>query len=72
MSPATSLADGVDIRTIQRMPGHADIKQTQRCLDITDENLRRAMTGVWERRRQLRLAVGSGRSEPAEEKAAGE
>ncbi len=51
------LADGVDIRTIQLMLGHADIKQTQRYLNITDEELRKAMTGVWERRRQLR-AVG--------------
>jgi len=39
------------------MLGHADIKQTQRYLNITDEELRKAMTGVWERRRQLR-AVG--------------
>jgi site-specific recombinase XerD len=46
----------VDIRTIQLMLGHADIKQTQR-FNITDEELRKAMTGVWERRRQLR-AVG--------------
>jgi integrase len=52
------LADGVDIRTIQLMLGHADIKQTQRYLNITDEELRKAMTGVWERRRQLR-AVGN-------------
>ena len=51
------LADGVDIRTIQLMLGHADIKQTQRYLNITDEELRKAMTGVWEKRRQLR-AVG--------------
>jgi len=50
-------ADGVDIRTIQLMLGHADIKQTQRYLNITDEELRKAMTGVWERRRQLK-AVG--------------
>jgi integrase len=50
------LSDGVDIRTIQLMLGHADIKQTQRYLNITDEELRKAMTGVWERRRQL-LAV---------------
>ncbi len=49
------------------MLGHADIKQTQRYLNITDEELRRAMTGVWERRRQLRLAVGSIRPEPAED-----
>ena len=48
------LADGVDIRTIQLMLGHADIKQTQWYLNITDEELRKAMTGVWERRRQLR------------------
>ena len=33
------LADGVDIRTIQLMLGHADIKQTQRYLNITDEEL---------------------------------
>jgi len=33
------------------------LKQTQRYLNITDEELRKAMTGVWERRRQLR-AVG--------------
>jgi integrase len=49
------LADGVDIRTIQLMLGHADIKQTQRYLNITDEELRKAMNGVWERRRQLRV-----------------
>ncbi len=51
------LRDGVDIRTIQLMLGHADMKTTQRYLNITDEELRRAMTGMWERRRQLR-AVG--------------
>jgi integrase len=48
------LADGVDIRIIQLMLGHADVRQTQRYLNITDEELRKAMTGVWERRRQLR------------------
>ena len=32
------------------MLGHADIKQTPRYLNITDEELRKAMTGVWERR----------------------
>jgi hypothetical protein len=36
------------------MLGHADIKQAQRHLNITDEELRKAMSGVWERRRQLR------------------
>jgi site-specific recombinase XerD len=29
------------------MLGHADIKQTQRYVNITDEELRKAMTGVW-------------------------
>jgi hypothetical protein len=42
---------------IELMLGHADINQTKRYLNITDEELRKAMTGVWERRRQLR-AVG--------------
>jgi integrase len=51
------LADGVDIRIIQLMLGHSDIKTTQRYLNITDEELRKALTGVWERRRQLK-AVG--------------
>ena len=51
------LADGVDIRIIQLMLGHSDIKTTQRYLNITDEELRKALTGVWERRRQLN-AVG--------------
>jgi len=48
------LADGVDIRNIQLMLGHSDIKTTKRYLNITDEELRKALTGVWERRRQLR------------------
>jgi integrase len=51
------VAAGVDIRIIQLMLGHSDIKTTQRYLNITDEEVRRALTGVWERRRQLR-AVG--------------
>lgn len=49
------LADGVDIRVIQLMLGHSDIKTTQRYLNITDEEMRRALNGVWERRRLLRL-----------------
>ena len=60
------LADGVDIRTIQLMLGHADIKQTQRYLNITDEELRKAMTGVWERRRQLRAVRAVSASEAAQ------
>jgi integrase len=51
------LMDGVDIRIIQLMLGHSDVKTTQRYLNITDEELRKALTGVWERKRQLR-AVG--------------
>jgi site-specific recombinase XerD len=50
----------VDIRTIQLVLGHADIKQTQRYLNITDEELRKAMTGVWERRRLLKAVGQSG------------
>jgi integrase/recombinase XerD len=51
------LGDGVDIRIIQLVLGHSDIKTTQRYLNITDEELRKTLTGVWERRRQLK-AVG--------------
>jgi integrase len=47
------LADGVDIRVVQLILGHSDIKTTQRYLNITDEELRKALTGVWERRRLL-------------------
>ena len=35
------LADGVDIRTIQLMLGHSDIKTTQRYFNITDEKSER-------------------------------
>jgi integrase len=52
------LADGVDIRVVQLILGHSDIKTTQRYLNITDEELRKALTGVWERRRLL-MAVGN-------------
>jgi integrase len=54
------LTEHVDIRTIQLMLGHADIKQTQRYLNITDEELRKSMTGGWERRRQLKAVGQSG------------
>jgi integrase len=47
------LADGVDIRIIQLMLGHSDIKTTHRYLNITDEEPRKALTGVCERQRQL-------------------
>ena len=52
------LADGVDIRIVQLILGHSDIKTTQRYLNITDEELRKSLTGVWERRRLL-TAVGT-------------
>jgi integrase len=35
------LADGIDIRIIQLMLGHASIQQTQRYLNVTDEELPR-------------------------------
>jgi site-specific recombinase XerD len=40
------LADDVDIRVVPLILGHSDIKTTQRYLNITDEELRRALTGV--------------------------
>lgn len=54
------LAEHVDIRKTQLMLGHADITQMQRYLNITDEELRKAMIGVWERRRQLKAVGQSG------------
>jgi integrase len=53
------LADGVDIRIIQLMLGHASIMQTQRYLNITDEELRRGLEVSWNNKgRPLRLASG--------------
>lgn len=66
------LADGVDIRVIQLMLGHSDIKTTQRYLNITDEEMRRALNGVWERRRRLRLETTTSNEEPVEDRAVGE
>src|SRR5215471_8779290 len=54
------LADGVDIRIIQLMLGHASIMQTQRYLNITDEELRRGLEVSWNNNgRPLRLASGA-------------
>jgi integrase len=51
------LADGVDIRIIQLMLGHASIQQTQRYLNVTDEELRRGLEVSWKNQgRPLRLA----------------
>ena len=35
------LSDGVDIRIIQRMLEHGTIQQTQRYLNVSDEEMRR-------------------------------
>ncbi len=54
------LADGVDIRIIPLMLGHASIQQTQRYLNVTDEELRRGLEVSWNNKGQpLRLAEGS-------------
>lgn len=53
------LADGVDIRIIQLMLGHASIQQTQRYLNVTDEELRKGLEVSWKHQgRPLRLASG--------------
>ena len=50
------LADGVDIRGIQLMLGHASMQQTQRYLNVTDEELRKGLEVSWKNRgRALRL-----------------
>lgn len=54
------LADGVDIRIIQSMLGHASIQQTQRYLNVTDEEMRNGPAVSWNNKgRPLRLASGS-------------
>jgi site-specific recombinase XerD len=53
-------ADGVDIRIIQLMLGHASIQQTQRYLNVTDEGLRKGLEVSWKNQgRPLRLGTGS-------------
>jgi integrase len=53
------LADGVDIRIIQLMLGHASIQQTQRYLNVTDEELRKGLEVSWKNQgRPLKLASG--------------
>jgi integrase len=59
-APGRLLADGVDIRIIQLMLGHAGIQQTQRYLNVTDEELRRGLEVSWNNKgRPLRLASRS-------------
>jgi hypothetical protein len=50
-------ADGVDIRIIQLMLGHASVQQTQRYLNVTDEELRRGLEISWTRR-TLKMVAG--------------
>ena len=52
------LADGVDIRTIQLMLGHASVQQTQRYLNVTDEELRKGLEVSWKRRTLKAIAGG--------------
>ena len=51
------LADGVDLRIIQLMLGHASVQQTQRHLNVTDEELRRGLEISW-RQRTLKVVGG--------------
>jgi len=51
------LADGVDIRIIQLMLGHASVQQAQRYLNVTDEELRKGLEVSW-RRRTLKAVSG--------------
>jgi site-specific recombinase XerD len=54
------LANGVDIRIIQLMLGHASIQQTQRYLNVTDEELRRGLEVSWiNQGRPLRAVSGN-------------
>jgi integrase len=46
------------IRSIQLILGHSDVKTTQRYLNVSDQELLRTMTGVWERRKLLRAVNG--------------
>ena len=47
------------IRIVQLMLGHANIQQTQRYLNVTDEELRRGLEVSWNNKgRPLRLAWG--------------
>jgi Phage integrase family len=62
------LAIGVDIRIIQLMLGHASLEQTQRYLNVTDEELRRGLAVSWQRTRggDVRATVSVARSDYSE------
>ena len=47
-------APGVDIRSIHLRLGHADVKTTQRYLNVSDQELLKTMTGVCENWRARR------------------
>src|SRR2546427_6021294 len=48
------LSRGLDLRAIQLLLGHADLKTTQRYLNVTDEELRKTMQQkLWSRKSQL-------------------
>ena len=47
------LSRGLDLRAIQLLLGHADLKTTQRYLNVTDEELRKTMQQkLWSRKQQ--------------------
>ena len=54
-------AHGVDIRMIQLMLGHASIQQTQRYLNVTDEELRRGLEVSWNNKGRPLRAVSASR-----------
>jgi site-specific recombinase XerD len=47
----------VDIRIIQLMLGHASVQQTQRNLNVTDDELRKGLEVSW-KRRTLKVVEG--------------
>jgi hypothetical protein len=54
------LASGLDLRAIQLLLGHADLKTTQRYLNVTDEELRKTMQEkLWKRRSPRRGLAAS-------------